>query len=62
MYCLRCGKENPKDANFCMHCGASLKSFASAKTEATEGSINELRNFFTTTPFFGIRRKVCITQ
>jgi len=49
MHCPRCGKENPEDANFCMHCGASLTLFVSAKTEATEGSINELRNFFTTT-------------
>ena len=48
MHCPRCGKENPEGANFCMHCGASLMS-VSAKTEATEGSINELRNFFTTT-------------
>ena len=48
MHCPRCGKENPEGANFCMHCGASLMS-VSAKTEATEDSINELRNFFTTT-------------
>ena len=24
MYCPKCGKENPEDARFCMHCGADL--------------------------------------
>ena len=27
MYCPRCGKENPKGARFCMHCGADLREY-----------------------------------
>ena len=27
MHCPRCGKENPEDANFCMHCGADLREY-----------------------------------
>ena len=25
MYCPKCGKENPEDARFCMHCGTNLE-------------------------------------
>lgn len=27
MYCPKCGKGNPKDARFCMHCGADLSGY-----------------------------------
>jgi tetratricopeptide (TPR) repeat protein len=27
MYCLKCGKENPEDVRFCMHCGADLSGY-----------------------------------
>lgn len=27
MYCQKCGKENPKDARFCMHCRADLSGY-----------------------------------
>ena len=27
MYCPKCGKENPEDAKFCMHCGADLSGY-----------------------------------
>ena len=27
MYCPKCGKENPEDARFCMHCGADLSGY-----------------------------------
>ena len=27
MYCAKCGKENPEDARFCMHCGADLSGY-----------------------------------
>lgn len=25
MYCPKCGKENPENARFCMHCGEDLQ-------------------------------------
>jgi len=27
MYCPKCGKENPEDASFCMHCGTDLSEY-----------------------------------
>ena len=27
MYCPKCGKKNPEDAGFCMHCGADLSEY-----------------------------------
>jgi adenine-specific DNA methylase len=27
MYCPKCGKENPEDAKFCMHCGVDLREY-----------------------------------
>ena len=27
MYCPKCGKKNPEDARFCMHCGADLSEY-----------------------------------
>ena len=27
MYCQKCGKENPEDERFCMHCGADLSGY-----------------------------------
>ncbi|MDI6810693.1 MAG: zinc-ribbon domain-containing protein [archaeon] len=44
MYCPKCGKENPEEARFCMHCGVDLRSrrgisqniSASAEEETTK--------------------------
>jgi len=33
MHCPRCRKENPEDANFCMHCGAKLIDYITKSIE-----------------------------
>ena len=54
MYCPRCGKENPDDANYCIYCGKNLKDLEIKEGEGVKKGKIEVHTFGSILSIVGI--------